>query len=172
MDGATAVVLGVEVSEDRQHTSIAAAGRLGEVLVYELAAYLTGTAGAVDEVVQLHGRWKVLGVVIDPMGGATTLRRPLGEHPGVQLLEPGAADVKVAHGEFVDLHRARAVKHASQPELDSAVQHLSERLLGGQPVFDRRGAPVDVSPAVASVLAVWGLQNAPEPLEPFALFGR
>jgi hypothetical protein len=172
MDRATAVVLGVEVSEDRQHTSVVAAGRLEDVLVYELAAYLTGTAGAVDEIVQLHARWKVLAVVIDPMGGATTLRRPLSEHPGVQVVEPGAADVKVAHGEFIDLHRAKAVKHASRAELDSAIQHLSERTLGGQPVFERRGAPVDVAPAVASVLAVWGLVNAKPTPAPFALFGR
>jgi hypothetical protein len=172
MDKATAVMLGVEVSEDRQHTSICAAGRVGEHLTYELVAYLEGTAGAVDRLVELHGRWTVLGVVIDPMGGATTLRRPLAGHPGIRVVEPAAADVKVAHGEFIDLHQARQVRHVRRAELDTAIQHLSERTLGGQPVFERRGAPVDVSPATASILAVWGLLNIKPPPRPFALVGR
>jgi hypothetical protein len=167
MDKATAVVLGVEVSEDRERTSICAAGRVEEVLVYELAAYLQGTAGAVDEILELHGRWKVLGVVIDPMGAATTLRRPLSEHRGVHLVEPTTADVKVAHGEFIDLHRAKAIRHVRRAELDAAIQYLSERTLGGQPVFERRGAIADVAPAVASVLAVWGLVNAKPRPTPF-----
>lgn len=170
MDKASAVMLGVEVAEDRGHTSICAAGRLEDDLVLiELAAYLEGTAGAVERVVELHGRWKALGVVIDPMGGATTLRRPLRAVPGVLVVEPAAADVKVAHGEFVDLFRARRIKHAGQAELSTAIQHLSERTLGGQPVFERRGAPVDVAPAVAAELAVWGLLSAPPARKPFAL---
>jgi hypothetical protein len=172
MDKATAVMLGIEVSEDRQHTSIVAAGRVGEQVVYELAAYLQGVAGAVDEVTDLHTRWKVLGVVVDPMGGATTLRRPLAEHPGIHVVEPTAADVKVAHGGFVDLHQARAVRHVRRAELDTAIQHLSERTLGGQPVFDRRGAPVDVAPVIAAELALWGLLNIKPPPKPFALVGR
>jgi hypothetical protein len=172
MDKATAVVLGIEVSEDRQRTSVCAAGRVGEGLVYELVAYLAGTAGAVEEIVELHGRWKVLGVVIDPMGGATTLRRPLAEQPGIRVVEPTAADVKVAHGEFVDLHQARQVRHARRAELDAAIQHLSERPLGGQPVFERRGAPVDVAPVIAAELALWGLLNTKPPPKPFALVGR
>jgi hypothetical protein len=173
MDKATAVVLGIEVSEDRQHTSVCAAGRLeGDLLLIELAAYLLGTAGAVERVVELHGRWTVLAVVVDPMGGATTLRRPLGERPGVHLVEPATADVKVAHGEFLDLFQAKRIRHTRQAELTAAVQHLSERQLGGQPVFDRRGAPVDVSPAVAAELAVWGLLNIKPPPRPFALVGR
>jgi hypothetical protein len=170
MDNATAVVLGVEVSEDRQHTSVVAAGRLEGGLVYELVAYLTGTPGAVEEITSLHGRWEVLGVVIDPMGGATTLRRPLQAIAGVRVVEPATADVKVAHGEFVDLHRAKAIRHVQRAELEAAIQHLSERTLGGQPVFDRRGGQVDVGPAIASVLAVWGLQNIRPPVKPWAVY--
>lgn len=172
MDKASTVALGIEVSEDRQHCSIVAAGQLeaGLVLI-ELVARLEGTAGAVARVVEFHSRWKVLGVVIDPMGGATTLRRPLREAKGVTVVEPTAADIKVSHGEFLDLFLARRIRHARQPDLTVAIQHLSERPLGGTMVFDRRGGgPVDVAPAVAAELAVWGLENAPRPIEPWAAY--
>jgi hypothetical protein len=173
MDTATAVALGIEVAEDRRHTSICAAGRLeGDLVLIELAAYLEGTASAVGRVTELCGRWPVVAVVVDPMGGATTLRRPLREVPGVKVVEPAAADVKVAHGEFLDLFAARRIRHARQAELTTAIQHLAERTLGGMPVFDRRGAPVDVSPAVAAELATWGLVNAPPKRTPFHLVGR
>ena len=166
MDQVGTGTLGVEVAEDRAHTSVVSACRLGDGRVQvELAAYLAGTATAVDRITELCGRWKVLGVVVDPMGGATNLRQPLRD-ARVPVVEPTAADVKVAHADFLDLAHARRLHPVASVELSSAVQHLSERMLGGQPVFDRRGAPVDVSPAVAAELAVWALQNAPRPAAP------
>jgi hypothetical protein len=168
MDRVGTGTLGVEVAENRQHTSIVSACRLedGRVQV-ELVAYLPGVATAVDRIVELCGRWKVLGVVIDPMGGATNLRQPLRAHPGVHVVEPATADVKVAHADFLDLAHARRLAVVSSETLTAAVQHLSERTLGGQPVFDRRGAVADVSAAIAAELSVWGLQTAPAPREPF-----
>jgi len=166
MDQVGTGTLGVEVAEDRQHTSVVSACRLGDGRVQvELAAYLAGTATALDRIVELCGRWKVLGVVVDPMGGATNLRQPLRD-ARVPVVEPTAADVKVAHADFLDLAHARRLHPVASVELSSAVQHLSERMLGGQPVFDRRGAPVDVSPAVSAELAVWALQHAPRPAAP------
>jgi len=162
MDNASTVALGVEVSQDRQHTSIGAAGALeGDLVLIELAAYSDGTATAVERVVELAERWHVVAVVIDPMGGATNLRKPLREHRGVHLIEPATADVKTAHADFCDLFASHRVKHARQPELDAAIRHLAERTLGGMPVFNRRGAPVDVSPAVACELACFGLLSVP-----------
>lgn len=127
----------------------------------ELVDYLTGVATAVDRVVELHGRWKVHATVIDPMGGATNLRRPLGERREVRLVAPDAAAVKTAHADFLDLAHRRELAVVANEILSTAMQYLTERQLGGQPVFDRRGAPVDVSPAVSAELAVWGLLTRP-----------
>lgn len=123
----------------------------------ELVAYLAGTATAVDRVVEFCGRWKVLGVVVDPMGGATNLRRPLRERPGLKLAEPDAAAVKTAHADFLDLAHRRELAVVANDILSTAMQHLTERQLSGQPVFDRRGALVDVAPAISAELALWGL---------------
>ncbi len=172
MDRIGTGILAIEVAADRGHTSICSAGVLedGRTQV-ELVGYLDGTATAVDQVVEWCGRWKVLGVVVDPMGGATNMRRPLGEHPEIQLLTPDAAAVKVAYADFRDLAHSRRLAVVANDVLSTAMQHLTERTLGGQPVFDRRGAPVDVAPAVAAMLAAWGLLNAPPPrAEPWALY--
>jgi hypothetical protein len=162
MDRIGTGALAVEVAADRGHSSICSAGRLddGRVQV-ELVAYLEGTATAVDRVVEFCGRWKVLGVVVDPMGGATNMRRTLGEHPGMRLLTPDAAAVKVAHADFRDLAERRELAVVANDILSTAMQHLTERTLGGQPVFDRRGALVDVAPLVGCELAVWGLLAVP-----------
>jgi hypothetical protein len=104
MDRIGAGVLAVEVASDRAHTSVCSACRLPDDRVQvELVACLDGTATAVDRIVELHDRWTVHATVIDPMGGATNLRRPLGERPKVELVAPDAAAVKVAHADFVDL---------------------------------------------------------------------
>jgi hypothetical protein len=169
MDSVGVGVLAVEVAADRNHTSICAACRLpdGRIQV-ELVAYLktlTGTAIAVDRVVEFHERWKIHATVVDPMSSATNLRQPLVEalRWRVTLAEPDAAAVKCAHADFLDWARAKRLAVVANPVLSTAMQHLTERTLGGLPVFDRRGAIVDVAPLVAAELAVWGLRHGPPP---------
>jgi hypothetical protein len=41
------------------------------------------------------------------------------------------------------------------------MRHLEQRRLGGASAPERRGAPVDVAPAVAAELAAWALETAP-----------
>jgi hypothetical protein len=82
----------------------------------------------------------------------------------VRLVAPDAAAVKVAHADFVDLARARQLAVVANAALTTAMRFLTERQLGGQPVFDRRGALVDVAPLVAAELAVWGLRHGPPPV--------
>jgi hypothetical protein len=161
-------VLAVEVAADRRHASICSACWLDDDRIQiELADYLktlSGTAVVVDRVVEFHQQWKIRGVVVDSMGGATNLRQPLGERRRVQVVTPDAAAVKVAHADFVDLARAKRLAVVANDVLSTAMQHLTERQLGGLPVFDRRGAMVDVAPLVACELAVWGLRHGAPPI--------
>ncbi len=71
--------------------------------------------------------------------------------------------MKVAHADFLDLAHRLELAVVANDVLSTAMQYLTERSLGGLPVFDRRGAPVDVAPLVAAELAVWGLLHGPEP---------
>jgi hypothetical protein len=114
----------------------------------------------------------VHGVVVDPMGGATNLRRPLTERRAVRLVTPDAAAVKTAHADFLDLAHRRDLAVVANDILSTAMQHLTERQLGGQPVFDRRGALVDVAPAISGELAVWGLLSRPTVKPMIVVSGR
>jgi hypothetical protein len=157
------VALALEIAEDRQHTSVVAAGRLeGDLVLLELAAYLEGT-DPVPAVLELRGEWTVLAVVVDPHSHAATCIRPL-EAAGVEVTTPASSDLVVAHGEFLDALAAGRIRHRGQAELTSAVRHLEQRRLGGATAPERRGALMDVGPAVAGELAVWALLNQPGPI--------
>ena len=155
----TDVALGIEISEARDHVSICAAGYIdGGFILVELAAYLDG-ADPVAEVARLCGERTVHAVALDPRSPAATAVAPL-EDAGVYLIELSTHDVAVAHGGFVDALAAGRLRHSGQPELTTAIRHGHQRRLAGATAWERRGAPVDVSPAVAAEIAVWALLDA------------
>jgi hypothetical protein len=152
--------LAMEISEDRQHTSIVAAGHLDEDLVLlELASYLSGTDPAAV-VAELQRQPRPLAIVIDAHSNAATLLKPL-EDAGFKITRPSSVDLVVAHGRLLDLLAEGRIRHRGQAELTSAVRHLEQRRLGGATAPERRGALVDVAPAVAAELAAWALLTVP-----------
>lgn len=158
------VALALEISEDRQHTSIVAAGRLdGDLVLVEVVGYLDGT-DPTAAVLELRDQRTVLAVVVDSHSHAATCIRPL-EAAGVEVTRPTSADLAEAHGGFLDALAAGRIRHQGQPELTAAMRHLEQRRLGGASAPERRGAVVDVSPAVAAELAVWTLATSPEPYD-------
>jgi hypothetical protein len=153
--------IALEIAEDRSHTSIVAAGHLPEDLVLvELAAYLSGT-DPVGMVLELKERRSVLVVAVDPHSNAATTIGPL-EDAGVTITKPNSMDLVTAHGNFLDLLAAGRIRHQGQPQLTAAARHLEQRRLGGATAPERRGALVDVAPAVAAELAAWALLSAPK----------
>jgi hypothetical protein len=159
----------VEIAEDRGHTSIVAAGVMADGFVLiSLLHYLDGT-DAVGAVLAESEDRTVLAVVVDPRSPGATLISPL-TAAGIEVTELSTSDVAVAHGEFLDELTAGRIRHAGQPELTAAVRHGTQRPLGGASAWQRRGAVVDVSPALAAEWAVFGLLHAPPPATPSAMF--
>jgi hypothetical protein len=145
------VSLGVEIAEDRRHTSIVGAGYVNKsqsIVLVDLLAYLTGT-DATATVLRLRKTRKVQSVVIDPHSPGATLIKPLTDAE-VTVTQPSTSDIAVAHGTFLDELAAGRLRHAGQPELDAAVRHGAQRPLGGAAAWQRRGMPVDVSPLSAA----------------------
>ena len=148
--------LGVEISEDRRHASIAAAGPIDDgFLMVELVDYLDGPAGAVDAVLGLQTMRTVSAVVVDGRSHAATLIRPLTD-AGVQVTQPSTSDVAVATGQFLDELAAGRLRHDGNQTLTTAVRHGTSRPLSGTVAWERRGHAVDVAPLVAATLALWG----------------
>lgn len=159
--------LGVEISEDRLHTSIGLAGRVADDprVVVELVAYLDGTASAVAEVLRVADDLGPVAVAIDPHSQAATLIHPLEEAKLRRLVKPSTSDVVVAHGLFLDELGGGRLRHVPHPRLDDAARAGTQRRLGGAQTWDRRVA-VDVGPLTAVTLALWGLSVAPPPQPP------
>jgi hypothetical protein len=152
----TDVALALEIAEDRRHCSVLAAGRLPDGLILlDLAAYLDGTDPTAT-VLGLREEWAVLAVVVDPHSHAATTIRPL-EAAGVTVTRPTGGDVAEAHGLFLDELAAGRIRHQGQVQLTAAMRHLEQRRMGGAAAPERRGALVDVSPAVAAELAAWAV---------------
>jgi hypothetical protein len=153
--------LAIEVAEDRLHCSIIAAGYLpGELVLLEVVGYLTGT-DPVAAVLQLQTERTVLAVAVDPHSHASTCIRPL-EAAGITVTRPSSGDVAEAHGLFLDTLASGRIRHQGELVLTAGMRHLSQRRMGQAAAAERRGQLVDVSPAVASELAVWALLCAPK----------
>jgi hypothetical protein len=153
------VTIALEISEDRQHCSIVAAGHLPDDLVLlELAAYLDST-DPVPAVVRLRAERTVLAVVIDPHSPCSTAISPL-EAAGVEVTKPTSVDLVVAHGRFLDALAAGRIRHQGQQQLTAAMRYLEQRRLGGATAPERRRSVADVGPAVAAELAAWALAEA------------
>ncbi len=154
------VVLALEISEDRRHTSIVAAAEVDGYLTIDLIAYLDGTNSAVSAVAEMRAERTIAAVIVDPHSHASTLVKPLSD-AGIVVTQPSSSDVVCATGEFLDLLAENKLRHTGRVELDAAVRHGTQRRLGGAAAWDRRGAQVDVAPLTAATLACWGLAHAP-----------
>ena len=152
------VTFACEISEDRKHAAIVAAGREagGTRVVVDLVFY-EHPRGAVAKLAALWEKHDPVATVVDPRSQAATLLHPLAE-AGVLVTEPATADVAVAHGEFLDLLRDRLLVHLGQPPLRAAVQAAQQRPLAGAQAWERR-LVVDQSPLVAATLAVWAFRR-------------
>jgi hypothetical protein len=152
------VCLGLEIAEDRSHVANCAAGRLDDDLILvELAGYLAGT-DPIAEVLRLRSERTVQAVALDPHSPGATLCKLL-RNAGVRFTEMTTHDVAVAHGQFRDLLNEGKLKVVQDARLSAAVKHGQDRRLGGASARERRGAAVDVSPALAAEFAVWSLSS-------------
>ena len=156
---------GVDISVDRMHTSVVAAGRLDDgTVAIELVDYIDGSDTAL-RIVAIAVERSSTSVVLDPRSPAATLVAPL-EALGVKVVTMTAHDLAVAHGSFIDEFRAGRLRYVAHPVLTLAVQHAVTRPLAGGEALERRKSDADASPLTAAEMAVWALVAAPPPKEP------
>jgi hypothetical protein len=159
------IALAAEISEDRKHAAVVAAGREqgGTRVVVDLVFYDHPRA-VVDRLAGLSEKHDPVAVVVDPRSQAGTLLRPLAE-AGVLVREPSTAEVVAAHGEFLDAVNDGRLAHLDQPPLTSAVQAAQQRPLAGAQAWERR-VVIDQSPLVAATLACWAFLRWQELSQP------
>lgn len=153
-----AVAFAAEVSWDRRHAVIGAAGQLGGMIHAELAALpREGTGWVISRLTQLRDQWGPCAVVIDP--GAPAARQLIAEAEtaGLEVAQPAVRDVAGACGQFADLCRDGGLRHLGQPELDLAVAQAVKHEFGALWAWERK-IP-HAAPLMAVTLALWGLDR-------------
>lgn len=148
------VVLGVAVSLDRSHSTIAVAGRLAADpdRVAVAVERRPGTAWAGRRLAELSGR-NVITTVADRRAGAGTIIDDAVAR-GVVVDEVGAAEVSTYCGSLYDLVVTGRLAHGRQPELDTAAGGAVDRPLGDAWAWSATRSEVPVDPITASTWAV------------------
>lgn len=155
------VSFAVDVTPERSHAAICAAGRSGEAVHVEVVDHRPGTGWVVERLVELVEKWSPCAVVIDPGGPAGSLipavRKEL-ELLGLPdlLIEPKTREIAGASGQFFDAVASQAIVHLDQAPLATALAGADKRPVGDGWAWARRGVSVDISPLVGCTLAVWG----------------
>lgn len=153
--------IGVAVSVDRHHASIAAASLLtadGEPVYVAPVDRREGTAWLVAEVARIQTQHECA-VLVDEKGPTSDLIDDL-QRAGVRLTLLDLGGYADACAEFFDRVRSGALIHPGNEWLDAAVAGASWRAAGERQVWGRRKSSSDVSMLEAATLAARGATHS------------
>jgi hypothetical protein len=154
----TAPVFAIDMTPERSHTAIGAAGLHKGGTHVEVVEHRPGVGWALDRAEELHRAHKPAAWVIDPASPAATLIEKLEERLGVTVVQPKYKDTAAACGTFYDAVVEHSLSHIDQPPLTTALAGAQKRPLAGDGwAWARRNPGVDISPLMAVTLAKWGL---------------
>lgn len=167
------VALALAVAPDSSTSAIAVGGRRADGLGHgEVVDYRPGTAGLIDRVVELAGRWEPCVLVLNPAGAAGAFEKELIERgfaptapgkdppPGKRRLQAtGMREYAQACGALVDDVRNDRWRHLGQEQLDKAAQDPRTRQLADAWAWSWKDSPEDVVPLEAVTLARHGFMT-------------
>ena len=145
-----------------RRTSLAAAGRDqdGEWHI-QVIEKLPGTDWLPSRLAELDAKHNLLSIGCDDAGPAKNIV-PAIEAQGISVQTFNAGEVAQACGALVDLVAARQLRHLGSLDLWNAIRGASTRPLGDRWAWSRKSSSVDISPLVASTLALWSALGQPE----------
>lgn len=147
------VVLGVDISPNRDSAAIAVSGLSGAFTPVEIIDHRYHVGWVEGRLIELCKKWRA-GVVIDGGSPAGTLI-PVVEQAGINVTALGMRDYARACGSFYDGVQEKTVAHLGDRLLNDAVGAATKRRLSDQWAWNRRST-VDITPLVAATLARWG----------------
>ena len=157
------MVFGVDVSPDRDHASIAAAGMNGAYTALEVIESQNRIGWLKDRILELHVKWR-MPFVIDSGAAASSLIGEL-EAEGVAIIPINMRQYGQACGSFYDGVENGTISHIGDIRLQNAIEGATKRKLGEQWAWSRK-SNVDITPLVACTNARFALiagLTAPEP---------
>jgi len=149
--------LSFDVTPDRAHAAITAAGRRSDGRVQvEVVEHRPGTAWLPARLSEIAERNEPVAIMADPSGPAGSLVHEC-EDLGLKIELVSAPDYAKAFGHLLDLVDDDGLRHLGGQNLRNAVKGATKRPIGdGAFGWGRRNSTVDISPLVAATLAAWG----------------
>ena len=152
------MVLGVDISRERDRSSIAASSTVKGFTPVEIIDAKEGANWVLPRVIELAKKWKTP-VVIDSGSPAASMIGEL-ENAGVSIISIGLRDYARACGSFYDAVHAKTICHLDDPNLRQAIVGSTKRALGDSWAWSRN-ASNNITPLVAATLARYGVVNEP-----------
>lgn len=153
------VCFAFDIAPDRSWSTVGVAGKRPDGLAHvEVVDRRRGTGWLVARLVELRDEHQNIGFICDGKGPAGSLLPEL-EQAGVPVTPVSAAEHAQGCGMFFDAVDQKTVRHLGQernPALVAAVRGAARRPLGDAWSWSRKNSSVDISPLVASTLALWG----------------
>lgn len=153
------VCIAADVTPDQSAGTIAVAGlRRDGRIMSEIPQddHRPGTSWMVPRLKELKKRHRPCAIVIDPNGPASCLLSDAAT-ARLEIETPTSAEIGQAFGVFYVAVGDRQFVHTGQADLRAAIAGAAERDMGdGGHAWARKHTSVDISPAVAVTLAVWG----------------
>jgi hypothetical protein len=152
------IVLGVDISRERDKSSIAASGLVREKTPVEIIEAKDGANWVLPRLIEIAKKWNAP-VVIDTGSPASSMIGEL-ENAGVGVISVGLRDYARACGSFYDAVQAKSICHLDDPNLRQAIVGSSKRALGDSWAWSRNSTN-NITPLVAATLARYGVVNEP-----------
>ena len=164
LTGKLVACIGVSQDQTRGHVVVAGYRADGRPQV-EVRASRVGTHWIEDFLSRPEVRARVTCVTAQTKGGpSAAVLQALKDSEEFKLpvVDWQGQDLLNAHSDFFGLVTRGTLAHNPQPALDAAAAMAATRNLGGVDVIDLRNSPVDASPLLAAIGAVWLLGHQPE----------
>jgi phage terminase large subunit-like protein len=160
------MVMGIDVMTSKRTTSsvIGVAGYRPDGRVHlELIAQRTGMSWVVKHAKAVRAKTGITQVALQTKGcAAADLIDDLTE-AGFDIVSISGTVLLNSADRLNKRIRADKIRHRSQGPLNLAVANGTTKDLSGMPVWDRFGAPVDISPVIAVTNALVALESFPPP---------
>jgi hypothetical protein len=151
------MALGIDVDPERRWASVAVAGRRADgryhVELDELrdgAGWVTGYVGSL-----LRVNPQIRAVVVDKLSAAATITQEL-THSKFRVTETNTSEMTQACGHFYDGITEGWLIHTAQPQMAQAISMATRRNVRGAWAWNRRTTTANITPVVASTLALYG----------------
>ena len=157
------IVLGVDVAPNHASASIVAAAwdKQRGCPVVELVERRSGSSWLVDRLIELRSQYSA-SVALNSSGPVGSLIPQLGTKR-VEWVDVRGSEYARACGLLAASVNGRDLRHRGESEFAAAVLGVRARKVGDGFAFSRSDSSVDISPVVASAIALWMVSQAPKP---------